>query len=67
MAEMILRLRDVRQRVGLSRSSLYARMASGDFPRPIALGEGARARGWLSSEIDAWLTAQVERSRRDAA
>jgi prophage regulatory protein len=28
-------------------------MASGNFPRPIPLGE--RAVGWLEAEIDSWI------------
>ena len=65
--QQVLRLPAVKARVGLSRSSIYARIAAGDFPQPIVLGAGARARGWLAEEIDEWLTAQVERSRRNAA
>jgi len=65
--QTILRLPAVKARVGLSRSSIYARIAAGDFPPPIILGDGARARGWLSEEIDAWLAAQVQRSRSNAA
>lgn len=61
---MILRLPAVKARVGLSRSSIYSRIAAGSFPPPIILGDGARARGWLAEEIDAWLSAQVERSRK---
>jgi len=61
MTEAILRLPDVRRRVGLSRSSIYTRIASGDFPKPIQLGIGARAVGFLESEISEWLAAQAER------
>ncbi len=50
----ILRRKQVESRTGLSRSTIYARIAEGSFPRPIDLG-GGRAVGWLESEIDAWL------------
>ncbi len=43
----------VQRRIGLSRSTIYAKMAEGDFPRPIKLGK--RAVGWLDSDIDEWL------------
>jgi len=43
----------VQRRTGLSRSTIYAKMAEGDFPRPIKLGK--RAVGWLDSDIDEWL------------
>jgi prophage regulatory protein len=60
----ILRLPIVKARTGLSRSTIYQRAADGTFPKPVNLG--ARAVGWLEAEVDAWLTAQVERSRKSA-
>lgn len=63
MARTVLRRREVEARVGLKKSDLYARMAAGEFPRPIPLG--TRAVGWLEDEVDAWVTARVaERERR---
>jgi prophage regulatory protein len=59
----VLRRKQVETRTGLSRSTIYARIASGQFPRPIDLG-GGRAVGWLESEIDAWLQSRVEASRK---
>ena len=61
MRDNILRLPQVKIRVGLSRSSIYAAMADRRFPNTIELGP--RARGWLESEIDAWLAQQVQSSR----
>lgn len=58
----ILRRRQVEARIGLRRSTLYARVAAGTFPAPINLG--GRAVGWLASEVDAWLAERVEHSRR---
>lgn len=58
----ILRRRQVEQRVGLSRSPLYARIKVGGFPKPVRLGNG-RAVGWLEGEVDAWLAEQVRKSR----
>ncbi len=66
----ILRRRQVEARTGLCRSSIYARLTPnakrpGDFdpsfPRPIYIG--AKAVGWLETEIDAWLTAQIAKCR----
>ena len=65
MATAILRLPNVKARTGLSRSTIYQRVSAGTFPKPVNLG--VRAVGWLEAEIDQWLTAQVERSRRNAA
>lgn len=59
----VLRRKQVESRTGLSRSTIYARIAEGLFPRPIDLG-GGKAVGWIESEIDAWLQARIESSRR---
>lgn len=62
MTHTILRLPQVKIRVGLSRSSIYLAVSQGKFPRPVSLG--ARAVGWLESEVDAWLFQRVELSRK---
>ena len=54
----ILRRKQVEDRTGLSRSTIYLRIQEGTFPKPINLG--ARAVGWLENEIDGWLTACIE-------
>jgi prophage regulatory protein len=56
-----LRLPQVKQRTGLSRSSVYAKVRSGEFPAPISLG--ARAVGWLDSEISEWMSDRINASR----
>ncbi len=61
MANAILRLPLVKARTGLSRSTIYLRVAEGTFPKPVSLG--ARAVGWLEAEIDAWLAQRIEISR----
>lgn len=58
----ILRRKQVEARTGLARSTIYDRMKAGTFPAPINLGE--KAVGWIESEIDAWLNAQIEKSRK---
>jgi prophage regulatory protein len=57
----ILRRKKVEERTGLSRSSLYQKISNGTFPAPIKLG--ARAVGWLESEIDDFIQARVTESR----
>lgn len=59
-----LRLPQVKVRTGLSRSSLYAKISRGEFPPPINLG--ARAVGWLESEVDEWISDCVNDSRGGA-
>ncbi|RZU46826.1 AlpA family transcriptional regulator [Fluviicoccus keumensis] len=53
----ILRRKQVEQRIGLSRSSIYNAMRDGTFPKPISLG--ARAVGWLETDIQAWIDARI--------
>ena len=61
----ILRLPAVTARVGLKRSTIYAKIASKDFPAPISLSPGG-AVGWLESEIEDWIKARIEQSRKAA-
>lgn len=53
MHDCILRRPDVEVRTGLARSTLYAMIAEGTFPKPLKLGK--RAVGWRESEITAWI------------
>ena len=53
MGSRVLRVRAVVKKIGVSKSTLYRMVNSGRFPPPIKLG--ARAVGWRSDEIEAWL------------
>ena len=64
MAHKILRLPDVIDRVGFSRSTIYDFIARGRFPTPIRIG--IRAVGWLDSDINDWINKQINQSRRPA-
>lgn len=48
-----IRCNQVTQITGLSRSSIYAMMAEGTFPKQHRIGR--RAVAWLKSDIDAWI------------
>lgn len=70
-ATTILRRKQVEVRTGLSRSTIYAKLKKNParpsdydptFPKPVALG--AKAVGWIEAEIDAWLIAQINKSRK---
>lgn len=61
MSHTVLRLTDVKQRTGLSRSTIYLRIANNEFPAPISLG--GRAVGWLEQDIDEWIIEKIEASR----
>lgn len=57
MTSRILRRPDVERITGLSRSTLYAMMADGTFPKPVKLGK--RAVGWRQSDISEWLDSRA--------
>ncbi len=60
-----LRLPEVQGRTGLSRSTIYVRLAEGRFPRPVSLG--ARAVGWVEAEVDEWIRERIAESRFEGA
>jgi len=72
----IIRRKQLEARLGLSRSTIYGKLINNPnrpneydptFPKPIRLGgDNSRAVGWLESEVDAWLNAQIEKSRSEA-
>ncbi|WP_288804538.1 AlpA family phage regulatory protein [uncultured Novosphingobium sp.] len=49
----LLRLAEVKSRTGLSRTTLYKRMASGTFPNRVQISPGLVA--WYESDIDDWV------------
>ena len=53
----ILRRKQVQARIGLSRSTLYLRIAEGTFTKPVSLG--ARAVGWPAHEVAALNAARI--------
>lgn len=60
--QTIIRLPQVRERTGLSRSTIYALIKAGQFKAPISLG--ARAVGWLESDISEFIESRVKASRK---
>jgi prophage regulatory protein len=51
--ERIIRLRTVLARTGLSRSTLYRKIAEGTFPRQLPISiNGA---GWHESAVERWI------------
>jgi len=64
MVTTILRLPTVKARTGLSRSTIYLRVAEGSFPAPVSLG--GRAVGWIEAEVNDWLAQRIEASRKAA-
>ncbi|HEY3599724.1 MAG TPA: AlpA family transcriptional regulator [Paraburkholderia sp.] len=59
----IIRLPEVCNMVGLSRSVIYVRIKEKKFPAPIKLGYSS---GWIESEVQAWIERQINASRGEA-
>jgi prophage regulatory protein len=64
MIHRMLRLAEVKARTGLSRSTLYARIAQRAFPQQVHLGP--RAVAWPENEVEEWLEKQIQESRKAA-
>jgi prophage regulatory protein len=63
-----LRLPEVQRLVPFSRSTIYRKIAAGEFPRPYDLGAdpsrvsstaGRTVAAWLESEVEEWIRARV--------
>lgn len=61
MSQAIRRLTATMARTGMSRTSIYKAIQEGRFPRPVSLG--ARAVGWLESDIVAWIESRPKATR----
>ena len=58
----LLRCPQVQHKVGFSRSTLYAEIKAGRFPKPIKL-TSKRCVGWLAEEVEAYIQARISESR----
>ena len=58
MIKKIYRLPEVMNMTGLSRSSIYLRVSTDEFPKPIKIGR--RAIGWSEESIVAWQAKMME-------
>ena len=61
MTHKILRFSAVKNVTGYSRSAIYLKISQGKFPTPISLG--ARAVGWVESEVNDWIEQRIKESR----
>lgn len=59
MSLRILRLSDVIKKTGIPKSSLYSKIAKGEFPKPINLS--VRSVGWLEEEIHDWILSRISK------
>ncbi|CAM5374848.1 helix-turn-helix transcriptional regulator [Sphingobium scionense] len=52
-SDRIIRMKTVLARTGLSRSTLYRKIADGTFPRQLAIS--AHGAGWRESAVNRWI------------
>lgn len=62
--ERIIRLKTVLQHTGLSRSTLYRKIAEGTFPRKVPIS--VHGTGWHESAVQRWISDPM-RYREDCA
>jgi len=53
----LIRLPEVKHRVGLGRSTIYRWMAEGRFPKPVHLGRYVVA--WAENDIEEWIATRL--------
>ena len=58
-----LRIGDLQEKVGLSRSQIYKLIADGDFPKQNKLGE--RISVWEESKVEEWMVSKINVDEED--
>ena len=53
----LIRLKQVKEKTGLSRSSIYQFIKEGKFPAQVKLGQ--RAAAWVDSEVEDWINDRI--------
>jgi prophage regulatory protein len=59
--QKFIRLNQVRDSTGLYKSTIYARIAEGTFPKQIP--HGRRLVFWVDSDIQSWIAQQISAAR----
>lgn len=57
MYSQVLRLPDVIKKTGMARSTIYLKIARGEFPKPFKLGK--RSVAWPDAVIDKWIDDRI--------
>lgn len=65
IAPALIRRPEVTRRTGLSRTTIYRLVQSGQFPAPRQLG--ARSVAWVDSEVNAWIDSRPAGTRATCA
>lgn len=52
MSQLLLKIDEVAERLGIAKSTLWRLNASGKIPRPVRIGRSTR---WRSDELEDWV------------
>ena len=56
--DLFIRLPEVKQRVGLSKSQIYTLISEDQFPQPVKVSR--RISCWVAAEVDSWIKNKIE-------
>ncbi|MGR5419681.1 AlpA family transcriptional regulator [Vibrio sp. PNB22_4_1] len=59
----LIRLNEVMNLTALSRSAIYRKMKTGEFPQSVNIGD--RAVAWVEQDIKEWIAFVIERGSDD--
>lgn len=59
----LIRLNEVMNLTALSRSAIYRKMKTGEFPQSVNIGD--RAVAWVEQDIKEWIVSVIERGSDD--
>lgn len=63
-ARKLIKLGEVQKRTALGRSSIYAKVAAGTFPRPVKQGASSV---WVDTEVQEWIDRLIARRDQQTA
>ena len=56
--QLFIRLPEVRQKVGMSKSHIYDLIAQDKFPKPVKVS--SRISCWVAAEVEQWIQEQID-------
>ena len=65
--DRMLRLPAVEAITGVRRTAIAEMIERGEFPRPVFLSDGGRAKAWLESELREWQARRIAAREAEAA
>ncbi|MGN5136458.1 helix-turn-helix transcriptional regulator [Aeromonas veronii] len=60
VAARLIRIREVMNKTGLSKSGVYDLMNAGQFPKSIRLSDTGRTVAFIEAEVDSWIAARID-------